>query len=250
MTAPWKTALVTGASSGLGRALTTWLTRRGVKVYAAARRLELLETHTAEAGDLVVPFQLDVSDSDATFATVGKLDADCGGLDLVVANAGLGDVTKPTRLKWETIKRMVDVNVGGAAATLCGALPGMLERKRGHLVGISSLAGLLPLPNASAYCASKAWLSMFLASLRLDVEQHGLAVSTIQPGFVKTPATALNKPEAMPFVMEADDAVDRIGRALLRRAKVFTFPWQLGGLVGLAQAMPAPLQTALLRKLR
>jgi short-subunit dehydrogenase len=248
--APWKTALVTGASSGLGRGLASWLTKRGVKVYAAARRLELLETLKAEAGDLVVPLKLDVSDADATFAAVGRLDAECGGLDLVVANAGVGDETRPKKLRWETIKQMIDVNVGGATATLCGALPGMIERGRGQLVGISSLAGLLPLPRSSTYGATKAYLSMFLNSLRLDVEPLGLVVTCIHPGFVKTPATAKNKPETMPFILELDDAVERMGKAMVRGAKTVAFPWQLTSAIGLASALPRPLLAAVLKKAR
>lgn len=247
---PWKTALVTGASSGLGRGLAGWLARRGVKVYAAARRLEMLETLRAEAGELIVPLKLDVSHADQTFAAVSRLDAECGGLDLVVANAGVGENTRPRKFKWESVKRMIDVNVTGATATLCGVLPGMIERGRGQLVGISSLAGLVPLPMSSTYCASKAYLAMFLNSLRLDVEHLGLVVTSIHPGFVKTESTANNKPEAMPFLLEADDAVDRMGRAMLRQEKVFAFPWQLSSLVGVAQAMPRPLQSAVLRKLR
>jgi len=99
--APWKTALVTGASSGLGRGLCVWLTKRGVQVYAAARRLELLETLKTEAGDLIVPVKMDVSDADATFAAVERLDAESGGLDLVIANAGIGEDTRPKEAQVE-----------------------------------------------------------------------------------------------------------------------------------------------------
>ncbi len=249
-TAPWKTALLTGASSGLGRGLATWLAKRDVKVYAAARRLDQLEALRAEAGPNIVPLKLDVSDSDATFATVRRLDAECGGLDLVIANAGVGDDTRVKRLDWESTSRMVQVNVAGATATLCGALPGMVERKRGHLVGISSLAGLVALPSSSVYCATKAYLAMFLEGLRLDVERYGLSVTSIHPGFVKSEMTAKNKPEAMPFLLETDDAVERMGRAMLRRAKVYAFPWQLSSLIASAQALPRPLRTAVLRRLR
>lgn len=248
--APWKTALLTGASSGLGRGLATWLAKRDVKVYAAARRLDQLEALRDEAGPNIVPLKLDVSDSEATFATVRRLDADCGGLDLVIANAGVGDDTRVKKLNWESTSRMVQVNVAGATATLCGALPGMVERKRGHLVGISSLAGLVALPSSSVYCATKAYLAMFLDGLRLDVERYGLSVTSIHPGFVKSEMTAKNKPEAMPFLLETDDAVERMGRAMLRRAKVYTFPWQLSSLIASAQAMPGPLRTAVLRRLR
>jgi short-subunit dehydrogenase len=250
MKTPWKTALLTGASSGLGRGLAAWLAKRDVKVYAAARRLDQLEALRAEAGDNIVPLKLDVSDADATFAAVQKLDADCGGLDLVIANAGVGEDTRPKKLNWESISRMMDVNVSGATATLCGALPAMIERKRGHLVGISSLAGFVPLPQSSVYCATKSYLAMFLNSLRLDVEKYGLQVTSIHPGFVKSEMTAKNKPEAMPFILETDDAVERMGKSLLRADKVYAFPWQLSSLISTAQAMPRPLQTAILKRLR
>jgi short-subunit dehydrogenase len=250
MSAPWKTALVTGASSGLGRGLAAWLAKREVRVYAAARRLEQLEQLRAEAGPHIVPLQLDVSDGDRTFDAVAKLDADCGGLELVIANAGVGEDTRVKKLKWESISRMIRVNVEGATATLCGALPGMVERKRGHLVGISSLAGLVPLPASSAYCATKAYLGMFLESLRLDVERHGVVVTSIHPGFVKSEMTAKNKPETMPFLLETDDAVERMGRALLAQKKVFAFPWQLSSAIGAAAALPRPLRDGVLKRLR
>jgi len=245
---PWKTALVTGATSGLGRGLAAWLAKRGVKVYAAGRRVELLKSLATEAG--VIPFELDVSDGDATFAAVSKLDAECGGLDLVIANAGVGEETRPKKLRWSSIKRMIDVNVTGATATISGAVPGMVERGRGHLVGISSLAGLLPLPANSTYCATKSFVAMFLNSLRLDVEPLGLVVTSIHPGFVKTELTAKNKPGSMPFLLEADDAVERMGKALLRRDAVFSFPWQLTSAIGFASALPRPVQTAVLKKVR
>lgn len=247
MNAPWKTALVTGASSGLGRGLAGWLAKRGVKVYAAARRTELLESLKAESGDLVVPMKLDVSNGDATFAAVAELDVECGGLDLVIANAGGGDETDPAKLKWPSIKHMIDLNVAGATATLTGALPAMIERGRGHLVGMSSLAGLMPLPQASTYCATKAYLAMFLNSLRLDCEPKGVAVTSIHPGFV---STAPNAGKKLPFLMTPEDAVERMGKALLRKAKVFTFPWQLSAAISFGSSLPMPVQSALLRKLR
>lgn len=246
---PWKTALVTGASSGLGRGLAKWLVDRGVTVYAAARRLDALEQLKTEAGERLVPMKLDVSNAAATFEAVKKLDRDCGGLDLVIANAGVGDPTRPKKVEWEKVAPMLDVNVSGATATILGAVEGMVERKRGHLVGISSIAGFLPLPRSSVYSATKAYLGMFMNSLRLDVERYGVAVTSIHPGFVKSEMTAKNKPEAMPFILETDDAVDRMGRAMLRKAPVFAFPWQLSSLAGFANSLPRPLQSALLKRL-
>lgn len=247
---PWKTAFLTGASSGLGRGLAVWLAKRGVKVYAAARRTDLLNNLKSEVGDSIVPVTLDVSDSDATFDTVARLDAESGGFDLVIANAGIGGDTRPKKPDWKAISTMIDINVSGATATLCGALEGMVQRGKGQLVGVSSLAGLVPLPRGSTYCASKAYLGMFLDSLRLDVEKYGLVVTSIHPGFVKTELTAKIKDDAMPFLLETDDAVERMGKAMLRQAKVYAFPWQLSSLIGASVVFPRPIKTALLRKLR
>lgn len=250
MSAPWKTALLTGASSGLGRGLATWLAKRGVKVYAAARRLDALEALQKEAGDNIVPLKLDVSQADATFEKVQQLDAEVGGFDLVIANAGVGEETRPRKIRWASVKSMIDVNVTGATATLCAVMPAMVERKRGHLVGISSLAGFIPLPQNSTYCATKAYLGMFLESVRLDVARYGIHVTSIHPGFVKSEMTAKNRPGSMPFLLETDDAVERMGRAMVRRAKVFAFPWQLSGTIGAASMMPGPLKAAILQRLR
>jgi short-subunit dehydrogenase len=226
-TPPWTNALVTGASSGLGRGLTVWLARRGVRVFAAARREEALRVLRAEAGELVSPLALDVGDAPACFARIQTLDRECGGLDLVVANAGVGERTAVKQLDFAAENRMIQVNVAGASATLLAAVPGMIERRRGHLAGVSSLAGLAPFPASSTYCASKAYLKMFLDALRLDVARHGVAVTAILPGYVKSEMTAGNDPRRMPFLLETGDAVERMGEALLRRDAQVHFPWQM-----------------------
>src|SRR5215211_2985545 len=135
---PWKTAFITGASSGLGRGLARWLAGRGGEVFAAARReaeLRALADECAKVGGRVEPVRLDVSDPRSTFAEIARIDGACGGLGLVVANAGIGFDMPATRMKWEQVEKIIQVNVTGAAATLCAALPGMLERGRGQLVG-------------------------------------------------------------------------------------------------------------------
>ena len=245
MTSPrWQTALVTGASSGLGRGLALWLTQRGVRVWAAARRTAQLEALRSEAGELLTPLCLDVSDATGTFEQVQALDRESGGLDLVIANAGVGEKTSVHKLDFASINRMIQVNVAGASATLCGAIPGMVERKRGHLVGISSLAGLLALPSSSTYCASKAYLRVFLDGLRLDLTRFGIDVTSIHPGFVKSEMTDKNEPGSMPFFMETAPAIERMGRALLQRRQQLLFPWQVSAAVRLGGALPTPLWNA------
>ena len=123
----YRNALVTGASSGLGRGLATWLVKRGVRVYAAARRGGALEQLQAELGENLLPVCLDVADADDTHARIQALDKECGGLDLVVANAGVGDETYGKRVDWKRVRRVIDVNVTGAVATLVAPLPGMVD---------------------------------------------------------------------------------------------------------------------------
>lgn len=245
-----KQVLITGASSGLGRGLAGWYASRGSTVYAAARRMNALETLQQEFGANIKPLALDVAEADATHARVQQLDAECGGLDLVIANAGVGNDVSGKQVDWPRVHHMVKVNVSGAVATLCGALPGMVERQRGHLVGISSLAGLMALPKAATYSASKAFLAMWLDSLRLDLQGQGIAVTAILPGFVKSEMTAKSKARAMPFLLETDDAVDRMGRAIQRRVKTFAFPWQTAMAISAAAALPRSVRDAIMYRMR
>lgn len=234
-------ALITGASSGLGRALTLWFARRGTTVYAAARRADQLESLKALVPDKIIPFVLDVADADAAHDAVKQLDETCGGLDLVVANAGVGDEMKAEQIEWKRVRKVLDVNVMGATATLVGALPGMVKRKKGHVVGISSLAAFIALPRVGAYNASKSYLTAWLENLRLDVEQHGVNVTAIHPGFVKSEMTAKNR-FSMPFLLETDDAAALMGRAIESKRAFFSYPWPTAFVVWLASSLPRPLQ--------
>jgi short-subunit dehydrogenase len=248
----YQNALITGASSGMGRGIAVAFAKKGVTVYAAARRTAELEKLRDECKDFsgkIIPMALDVSDGDQTFETVKKLDDDCGGLDLVIANAGVAGETYGKRIDWPTIKRMIDVNVTGAAATLTGALSAMVKRGKGQLVGISSLAAFNGLPRMASYCASKAYLATFLEALRLDVKPLGIFVCSIHPGFVKSEMTA-NHTKKMPFLLETDDAVERMVKSIERRDETFLFPWQMGMGVKLLASLPRPLFEVAARKMR
>jgi short-subunit dehydrogenase len=235
----YRTALITGASSGIGRGLAGWLARRGVKVFGAARRLEELEAlaHELHGQGEIVPVKLDVSDARATLATIRSIDEACGGLELVVANAAVALETPGHAIAWDSVEQMIDVNVRGSAATLSAVADRMASRGTGHLVGISSLAAGRGMPRNGAYSASKAFLSTFLEGLRVDLAPKGVKVTAIHPGFVKTPGTA-NNPFKMPFLLELDDAVERIAGALLRGASEFSFPWQAATAARLFRLMP------------
>jgi short-subunit dehydrogenase len=245
----YRSALITGASSGIGRALALWFARRGTIVWAAGRRHEALDTLVEEArstGGRVLPFALDVADTEATVRLVRTLDEECGGLDLVVANAGISVATDGRRLDWSDVERILQVNVLGAAATLSAALPAMVSRGRGHLVGVSSLASWRGMPRFSAYCGSKAFLSVFLEGLRVDLRRVGVRVTSIHPGYVKSEITA-GREGRMTFLLETDDAADRMGRAILRGDRVFSFPWQLQLVARLVRGLPDGLFDRLAR---
>jgi len=225
----YKVAVITGASSGLGRGLAAWFAKRGVRVYACARRgdaLRSLAEEASAAGGFVEPVTLDVSDTEATVGTLLRIDSESAGIDLVIANAGVGADMSKERFGWPSVKKVLEVNVMGAAATLSAVLPRMIERGRGHLVGVSSLASYRGLPRAAGYSGSKAFLATFLESLRVDARRKGIRVTSLHPGFIKTEMTAgANMP--MPFLLDAEDAIERMGKAILRSESEFAFPWQL-----------------------
>ena len=226
-----RNVLVTGASSGLGRALALWFARRGATVWAAARRTELLEALAADPSarpGTVVPLSLDVSDVAAIRRVLPEIDAKAeGGLDVVIANAGVGGEANPRKDTWDKVERMIQVNVTGAAATLATLAPRMVERGRGHLVGHLLPRRLDGHPEDGRLrrrprCSSRSYCD----GLHLDLKSAGVQVTCINPGFVKSEMTAKNKFK-MPFLLETDDAADRMGRAILRGEKLFAYPWPM-----------------------
>jgi short-subunit dehydrogenase len=248
----YRTAFITGASSGIGSALARRLASAGIEVALAARRAEALEALASEirsAGGAARTYPLDVADVEDATRTIERADDEMEGLDLVIANAGVGKERWAGKLTWSRVGPTIDVNVRGAAATLTAVLPRMAKRKRGHLVGISSLAGHRGLPRQAAYCASKAFLSTFLESLRVDLASVDVAVTDVQPGFVRTPMIEHN-PFPMPFVVEADVAAATIHRAIERRDAVCAFPWQLATVVRSASVLPPGLWDRAVTKAR
>jgi short-subunit dehydrogenase len=125
----------------------------------------------------------------------------------------------------------------------------MLARNEGHVVGISSLAGFQGLPGSGAYCASKAALSTLFESLRVELRGSGLLVTTIHPGFVKTPLTE-GRSRPMPFLMEVGRAAEQIVRAVERRRPTYAFPWQLALFARFANSLPDSLRERILARVR
>ncbi len=160
-------------------------------------------------------------------------------MDLLVACAGITGATLVDDLAVEQMEAIVRVNLLGSVYAIDAVLPDMLARKSGHIVALSSLAGCRGMPFSAAYSASKAALATYLESLRPPLRRRGIAVTTVLPGFVRTPLMA-NAPVQPPMaMMEPEEAARYILRAIHRRSRVYAFPWSTSLLLGVLRCLPA-----------
>ena len=237
-----KVVLITGASSGIGRALAVELARRSASVGLLARReAELLRVaeEVEKAGGRALVLKADVRDAEQVEAAVARAEGLWGGVDVLVANAGVAAVKSGGELSAGEVADLITINFLGAVNAVTAVVPGMTRRGGGHLVAVSSLASYRGLPKSAAYSASKAAMSTFFESLRVDLRRSGVLVTTIHPGFIRTPLTAERK--VLPFLVEPDVAARKIVRAIEQGRKTYAFPWQLAGLARLGKLMPAAL---------
>lgn len=239
---PWsnKVVLITGASSGIGHGLAVALGRRGAKLGLLARRKALLESLVQEvvaAGGQAIALSANVQNADELREAVTQLNAAFGSIDILIANAGIGGNNDGALLNPNQFSDVINVNLLGVVNSVAAVVPQMVERGQGQLVAISSLAAYRGLPKSAAYCASKAAVSITFESLRLDLKPKGIDVTIIHPGFIKTPLTA-GRHAQMPFLLELDDAVEKIVSAIEKKKKSYAFPWQLASIVRLGMIMP------------
>lgn len=236
-------AAITGASSGIGEELARQLARRGVRVGLTARREDRLETIAAairSEGGVAVVAPADAEDPDATRSALARIAAELGPVDLLIANAGLGLKTPARSFSASEVDRMIRVNLSGVAHAIESVLPTMIGRKRGHLVGISSLAAFRGMPGASGYGASKAGLSALLEALRPELRGLGIAVTTVHPGFVRTAMTA-DQTNPKPLIMGPDRAARIIVRGIAARRSRVDFPRRLSIPLSLIRLLPNPI---------
>ena len=179
----------------------------------------------------------DVGQRDQVEGAFASVRARFGPIDLVIANAGVGRPTLRDPVNMGDVEDTFRINLMGVVYTVSAALPEMLARKSGHLVAVSSLAAYRGLPAESAYCASKATVSVYMDGLRMHLRGTGVRVTTLCPGFIKTPMTATNKFH-MPQLMEVDYAARKMIRAIKAGKKVYNFPWRLHMLIKLSRWLP------------
>lgn len=247
----FRSVLITGASSGLGRALALACAAPGAVLHCSGRdAARLAETARAAAarGAAVRPAVLDVRDAAAMAAWISA----AGRLDLVIANAGVsagsggGAPESPAQMRL-----LVETNLLGVLNTVAPALAAMRAQTpgpdgvRGRIAVIGSIAGFLPAPGAPTYCATKAAVDAWTVATAAAAARAGVAMTSVCPGFIRTPMTAGNR-FAMPGLMAADRAAAIILRAVARGRRRVVFPWWLGLAARLVGALPPCLATALL----
>jgi short-subunit dehydrogenase len=243
---------ITGASAGIGRAVSLELARRGYDLVLTARRQELLESLAEEAealGASVAICTADVTDRDVMLQVPEKAAEQLGreGIDVAIANAGIIHSGPFETVTAEQSTKIIDVNVNGVIHTCHAVIPKMLERGRGHVVAISSIAGTTPLPSRPAYTASKAAVNCYIESLRLELEPRGINTTLVLPGYVESDMTAKNK-QKMPFFWSADRAARRIVAGIEKKQHWVAFPWQMHLAIKLSKALPRPIRDNALRR--
>jgi len=229
---------ITGASAGIGAALARHYAGAETSIGLFARRGDLLENLASGLPGRTGIYASDISDTSAIAAAAQDFIARFGVPDLVIANAGLSVGTHGDELQdVEKLRRVLDVNVAGLAATLAAFAPAMRAAGSGTLCGIASVAGFRGIPGAGAYSASKAASIAWLEALRNELAGSGVSVVTICPGYIDTPMTQVNR-YRMPFLISADDAAARFARAIEAKRRLAVIPWQMAIVSSLMRAMP------------
>jgi short-subunit dehydrogenase len=235
-----KNIIITGASSGIGLELATRYALRGDRVAMLARRGDRLESAAASIrsrGGEVLPLVTDVTDAAAVRQAVEETIRRFGSVDLAIANAGIGTPTYGSRFVLSEVEAVLATNLHGMLYLFDAAVPAMIARGSGQFVGIASLAGKRGLPTAAAYSASKAAMQAFLESVRSELRAHGVSVTTVNPGFIRTEMTAGTK-FRMPMLMNVDRAAQIMIDAIDRRAGEISFPLPMALAVGALRLLP------------
>lgn len=241
--------LITGASSGIGAALAVAYARPGLRLILTGRdAMRLAETAAAcrERGATTTERVIDVADAVAMHAFIDEVAA-AGRLDLVIANAGISGGFRGWDAFDAYVRRITDTNIGGVLNTVNPAIPVMIRQGGGQIAIVSSMAGLLTMPGAVPYSATKQFARAYAEELRGRLAPEGIRVSAICPGFVVSRMTARNR-FPMPFLMDADKAARIIMRGLAANRGRIAFPWPMLAMVRLLGLLPYPLLERLLRR--
>ena len=237
-----KKVFITGGTSGLGLALAKRYAQDGWTVGICGRQLAKLPDLTP--WPQIVPYEVDVTNRASLQQAVQDFAPE--GLDLMVANAGISMGTKNPLPDFGGLRRILATNVEGTINAIEVALTSMLPKKAGQIALTASVAGMVGLPSAAAYSASKAYLLKLGEALNLDLKQYGIKVTTIAPGFIDTPLTRQNK-HRMPFLMPVEKGAFYYKRAVDQQKSFYIFPWTMRWLMIFLERIPRWLYRALMR---
>lgn len=233
---------ITGGATGIGFSLGNMFVKAGGKVGVCGFQ---------DPSEFSLPngfsyFQADVTDEVALTKAINDFALEQGGVDVVIANAGM-NMPKTVVPDTQLGKKLTQVNVMGVIHTFSAALPHFLKQHHGHFVGISSLSGLNGLPGMSYYGASKAFVSTFCEGLATDLHQQGIHVTCVHPGFIATAFTSKNT-HPMPFLLEPEVAAEKIYQAIINRKTHLYFPSVPALFMGLLRRIPRNLYFAIMRR--
>ncbi|MDD2833324.1 MAG: SDR family oxidoreductase [Methylotenera sp.] len=250
---------ITGASSGIGEALAHEYAKRyqgeGVIIGLVARRAShlqaLKDTLERQYSAQCVIYPLDVRDAVALTQAASHFITQFGAPNVVIANAGVSSGTLTENVEdAAAFKAVMDINVLGLVYSFQPFIHVMREAsgagQPAQLVGIASMAGVRGLPGAGAYSASKAAAIAYLESLRVEMLHYGITVTTIAPGYIRTPMTAINR-YRMPFIMAANIAAAKFVNAIEAKRRFVVIPWQMGWVARLMRLIPPVLWDFLAR---
>lgn len=233
---PWKTVWITGASTGIGRALALQLAKDGIQVAATARSIDKLQDlHTANP--LIKPYPADVLDPDAVAATFAAIERDLGPVDLAILNAGIWQGMLVSDFSAERAKQTMGINYFGVLHALEPAMAAFAKRGHGHLALVSSVAGFRGMMKGAAYAPTKAALISLAESLYPHLARKGVKLTIINPGYIETPMT---KTDAFPtpFIIPVEQAVQSILSGLERGKYEIVFPWRMALLMKTLRILP------------
>ena len=231
---------ITGASSGIGEYIVYEYAKQGATIGLAARRKKALEKVSAkceELGGKPIIFEVDVSNQTSTKNAIDNFIAKSGGIDIVIANAGISGKVDLDNGDSTEINRMLSTNILGVTNTVIPALQTMIKQQAGKVAVVSSIAGFRGLPGRSSYSASKVAVRFMANSWRSSFVKDGISFTTICPGFIDTDMTSSHKYH-MPFLMDVDIFAQKMVNAIEKKKKTYVAPWQWRFIIPLIKMVP------------
>ena len=242
-----KVIWVTGASSGIGKALSIKFAQEGWIVAASARRENLLN-ELKEINENIYPFPLDVTDIDKCKLVASSIINQFKNIDICLFGTGMHDPKSEKKFNLEKVREIMEVNYFGTMNSINSIYDYFSEKKNGQISIISSVAGYRGLPAAGAYCASKAALTSFAESLNFDMQMKNVRVSLVSPGFIKTPMTDQNE-FPMPMIKSPEFAANEIYKGLtMKKSFEIHFPKAFTYFLKFLQILPSSIYFKLVSK--